>query len=76
LLGECETDQALMMATVGFPGTAERSLTAVILCGGRGERLRPLTDTVPKPLLPVNGRPLLDYLLDHLSQSGIREFIL
>jgi glucose-1-phosphate cytidylyltransferase len=51
-------------------------LTAVILCGGRGERLRPLTDRVPKALLPVNGRPLLDYLIDHLFQSGITEFVL
>jgi glucose-1-phosphate cytidylyltransferase len=54
----------------------ERSLTAVILCGGRGERLRPLTDTTPKPLLQVNGRPMLGYLLEHLIQFGIREFLL
>ncbi|MHB1309659.1 MAG: nucleotidyltransferase family protein, partial [Limisphaerales bacterium] len=52
------------------------SLTAIILCGGRGERLRPLSDSVPKPLLPANGRPILDYLLEHLSHSGIRDFLL
>jgi NDP-sugar pyrophosphorylase family protein len=76
LLGECETEQASMMATAGFPGAGKSSVTAVILSGGRGERLRPLTDTVPKPLLPVNGRPLLDYLLDHLGRSGIDDMIL
>jgi NDP-sugar pyrophosphorylase family protein len=66
----------MMSATAGTVGAGESSVTAVILSGGRGERLRPLTDTVPKPLLPVNGRPMLDYLLDHLGQSGIEEFIL
>jgi glucose-1-phosphate cytidylyltransferase len=51
-------------------------LTALILCGGRGERLRPLTDELPKPLLSVNGRPLLAYLLEHLYHQGIQECLL
>jgi mannose-1-phosphate guanylyltransferase len=53
-----------------------RSITAVILCGGRGERLRPMTDLTPKPLIPVNGRPMLGYLIEHLLQSGLGEFLL
>ncbi len=65
-----------MTARYQFSDCEERDLTAVILCGGRGERLRPLSDNVPKPLLPVNGRPMLDYLLEHLSRSGTREFVL
>ena len=36
---------------------------AVIFAGGRGERLRPLTDHLPKPMAPVNGVPFLDYLI-------------
>jgi UTP-glucose-1-phosphate uridylyltransferase len=36
---------------------------AVILAAGRGERLRPLTDGLPKPMLPIGGRPLLEHLL-------------
>jgi len=49
---------------------------AVILCGGLGERLRPLTDTVPKPMVLVNGIPFLKYLLQQLRENGIQEVIL
>lgn len=49
---------------------------AVILCGGRGERLRPLTDSLPKPLAPVAGRPFLAYLLEQLRDNGYREAVL
>ncbi len=49
---------------------------AVILAGGRGERLRPLTDEMPKPMAPVRGVPFLDYLLHSLVQVGIRKFLL
>ena len=51
-------------------------LTAVLLCGGKGERLRPFTETCPKPLVPINGRPLLAYLLEQLERQGIRRCIL
>jgi len=49
---------------------------AVILCGGRGERLRPLTDTLPKPLAPVAGRPFVAHLLEQLRDEGYREAVL
>lgn len=49
---------------------------AVILAGGRGERLRPLTDNLPKPMVPVNGRPFLEYLVDLLKRNGIMEIVL
>src|ERR1700733_7830454 len=48
---------------------------AVIFAGGRGERLRPLTDTIPKPMAPVNGRPFVDYLLTMLRDVGIRRVV-
>lgn len=51
-------------------------LTAVVLCGGKGERLRPFTESLPKPLVPLNGRPLLAYLLEHLHRQGVRRFVL
>ena len=57
------------------PSDSIIDVTALILCGGRGERLRPLTDEIPKPLLSVNGRPLLAYLMRHLHDRGIRDFL-
>ena len=49
---------------------------AVVLCGGRGERLRPLTDLLPKPMAEVGGRPFLEHLLAQLARQGIRRFTL
>lgn len=49
---------------------------AVILCGGLGTRLRPLTDSLPKPMVIVNDRPFLHHLLDQLALQGISKFIL
>lgn len=49
---------------------------AVILAGGRGERLRPLTDDLPKPLAPVNGIPFLDYLIESIIQVGIKRILI
>jgi len=48
----------------------------MILAAGRGERLRPLTDRMPKPLAPVAGRPLLDHQLRWLATAGIREVVI
>lgn len=53
-------------------GGGERRNTAVLMAGGRGERLRPLTDSVPKPMLPVAGRPILEWIVLHLVGVGIR----
>jgi mannose-1-phosphate guanylyltransferase len=49
---------------------------AVVLVGGEGTRLRPLTETIPKPLLPFMNRPFLDHVLDHLARHGVEEAIL
>ena len=45
----------------------------MVLAAGRGMRLRPLTDSAPKPLLPVHGRPLIEWHLERLAKGGIRE---
>jgi glucose-1-phosphate cytidylyltransferase len=51
-------------------------LTAVVLCGGKGERMRPLTEEMPKPLIPIGGRPLLEHLIRYLESEGIQSFVL
>ena len=48
---------------------------AVVLVGGRGERLRPLTDSIPKPMVPINGIPFLDYLIYSIIQAGIENIL-
>ena len=48
----------------------------IILCGGRGQRLRPLTDTVPKALVPLHGKPILERLVQAYIKNGIEDFII
>lgn len=49
--------------------------SAIILAGGKGERLRPFTNDRPKPMVEVNGRPILAYQLDQLKKAGIEEVV-
>jgi len=51
-------------------------MKAMILAAGRGERMRPLTDEIPKPLLRVNGVPLIEYHLRALVRGGIRDIVI
>ena len=46
---------------------------AVLMAGGRGERLRPMTDFLPKPLLPINGKAIIDYNIEALANAGITD---
>ena len=54
----------------------KKKVTALILCGGKGERLRPLTESIPKPLVHLKGRPILSYLLDHIKKFDIDNVII
>ena len=49
---------------------------AIILAGGEGTRLRPLTYEIPKPLVPVLGKPMLEYIIEELERNGVEEIIL
>jgi N-acetyl-alpha-D-muramate 1-phosphate uridylyltransferase len=51
-------------------------MRAMILAAGRGERMRPLTDTRPKPLLQVGGKPLIQYHLEALARAGINDVVI
>lgn len=51
-------------------------MKAMVLAAGRGERLRPLTDTLPKPLVPVRGKPLVGWHLESLARAGIEEVVI
>jgi len=51
-------------------------MRAMVLAAGRGERMRPLTDSHPKPLLQVGGKRLIEYHLDRLSAAGFREVVI
>ena len=50
--------------------------TALILCGGKGTRLRPITYEIPKPLVPVHGKPIIEHIFDLLKKYGITNIIL
>ena len=59
------------------PSTPPRpQVPALLLAAGRGERMRPLTDTTPKPLLPVQGQPLLQWHLQALQEAGVERVVI
>jgi len=49
----------------------DQNLKGLVLCGGTGSRLRPLTYTAAKQLVPVANRPILFYVLDNIAETGI-----
>ena len=51
-------------------------MKAVILAGGLGTRLRPLTNNNPKPMLPIGGKPILEHLIDWTKKNGIKSIVL
>lgn len=57
-------------------GSCERPNWSIVMAGGRGERLRPLTDEIPKPMLRVAGRPILEWIILHLVGCGMRTIFL
>ena len=56
--------------------TIAPALKALILAAGRGDRMRPLTDRCPKPLLAVAGRPMIEWHLIALAAAGVREVVI
>lgn len=54
---------------------SEGRVAAMVLAAGRGERMRPLTDSTPKPLLPVYGKPLMQWHLEALARAGCKQVV-
>ncbi len=52
------------------------SLKAVVMAGGKGTRLRPITYSIPKPLVPIAGKPCIGYVLDSYNEAGIKDAII
>ena len=49
---------------------------AMILAAGQGTRVRPLTKDMPKPMVPILGKPVMEYLIEHLARYGIRQIMI
>jgi glucose-1-phosphate cytidylyltransferase len=56
--------------------TIASDLTCLILAGGKGTRLRPITKSIPKPLVKVAGKPIIDYAIDHCLFYGVENFVI
>ena len=64
------------MSAIDRPTTPHGTASALVLAAGRGERMRPLTDHTPKPLLAVRGKPLLQWHLDALARGGFSDVVI
>ena len=53
-----------------------KTFRAVVMAGGQGTRLRPLTESMPKPMLPIGGRPLLEIMVEKLRDVGVKHILL
>lgn len=51
-------------------------MKAIIVAGGKGDRLRPLTDTLPKPMIEVAGKPILEHIINLFKKNGVTDFII
>src|ERR1700759_2533606 len=49
---------------------------AMILAAGQGTRVRPLTNDMPKPMIPILGKPVMEYLIEHLARYGIKDIMI
>jgi dTDP-glucose pyrophosphorylase len=69
-------DGVLKALFVLWIASSAKDLTAVIMAGGLGSRLAPLTDNCPKPLLPLGGKPILSHIIEGLRDQGVMHFVI
>ncbi len=70
------TKHPISAASTSPVGSAPGLATALLLAAGRGERMRPLTDATPKPLLPVRGQPLMQWAMQGLQRGGVEHLVI
>ncbi|WP_263808894.1 sugar phosphate nucleotidyltransferase [Salinibacter sp.] len=80
LTSEGELSEVMMWEDI-FKSDDERresieNVTGVIMAGGKGTRLRPLTNVIPKPLVPVDDRPILEHIIDWFSEYGVTDLFI
>lgn len=61
------------LISIAFPSNVKKAL---VLAGGQGIKMRPLTYELPKPMIPVGGRPILDHIIEYLRENEIRDIII
>ena len=66
--------QKISFSDIEYLNTIENEM--LIMAGGKGKRLRPFTDNTPKPLLPVNGKPIIERIIIAAKKQGIKKFII
>jgi len=59
-----------------FELNAKHTLKVILLCGGKGERLYPLTNDIPKPLLKIKDKPILSYIIEHLAKYDLHDLVI
>src|SRR6185436_8738505 len=73
----CKSNSATLRRALPAPAVARRArMKAMLLAAGRGERLRPLTDEIPKALVEAGGKPLIGWHLERLARAGFREAVI
>ena len=69
-------DQVFANKTKEYPRRAQKvDIPVVIMAGGKGKRMAPFTDILPKPLIPINGRSVLEEIIESFKQSGIKRYL-
>ena len=51
-----------------------RNIDVIVMAGGRGERLKPYTDILPKPLVPINSKPMLEHIIENFKYFNFKNF--
>ena len=53
-----------------------KNMKTLLLCGGEGTRLHPLTKKIPKPLVKIKNKTIIDHIIEHLHKSGLKDFLI